>query len=211
MCRPYRLPIATTCRHRRVDQILLTLEATGMTSCLNMLSGKRKWVVPVGYDLRIRFPLVISGLGLLCSSSISLSQDPSPPSSPVFNLTLNTSSLTPPTPFLVRSRCDFLTSIRKSPSPVLVPQLIFCDSKIQYEDVEELITLSPEKILLKWMNFHFKKAGYTKTVTNFSADIKVSTYALLVEDVLEVVSNTVVVHEAAASRIQRLTKGFWGG
>ncbi|CAI9283494.1 unnamed protein product [Lactuca saligna] len=40
------------------------------------------------------------------------------------------------------------------------------------DDVEELITLSPEKILLKWMNFHLKKAGYTKTVTNFSADIK---------------------------------------
>ncbi|CAL5335305.1 unnamed protein product [Camellia sinensis] len=38
----------------------------------------------------------------------------------------------------------------------------------------------------------------------------VSTYALLVEDVLEVVSDTVVVHEAAASSIQRLTKqGFW--
>ncbi|XVF29734.1 hypothetical protein REPUB_Repub15cG0147500 [Reevesia pubescens] len=37
----------------------------------------------------------------------------------------------------------------------------------------------------------------------------VSTYALLVEDVLEVVADTVVVHEAAASRIQRLTKGFW--
>ncbi|KAI3507289.1 hypothetical protein L1887_22210 [Cichorium endivia] len=37
----------------------------------------------------------------------------------------------------------------------------------------------------------------------------VSTYALLVEDVLDVFSNTVVVHEAAASRIQRLTKGFW--
>ncbi|KAA8517632.1 hypothetical protein F0562_015106 [Nyssa sinensis] len=38
----------------------------------------------------------------------------------------------------------------------------------------------------------------------------VSTYALFVEDVLEVVSDTVVVHEAAASHIQRLTKGFWG-
>ncbi|KAD4584554.1 hypothetical protein R6Q59_036573 [Mikania micrantha] len=37
----------------------------------------------------------------------------------------------------------------------------------------------------------------------------VSTYALMVEDVLEVVSDTVVVHDAAASRIQRLTKGFW--
>ncbi|XP_052173337.1 uncharacterized protein LOC127788771 isoform X2 [Diospyros lotus] len=37
----------------------------------------------------------------------------------------------------------------------------------------------------------------------------VSTYKLLVEDVMEVVSDTVVVHEAAALRIQRLTKGFW--
>ncbi|XP_022722493.1 uncharacterized protein LOC111279731 [Durio zibethinus] len=36
----------------------------------------------------------------------------------------------------------------------------------------------------------------------------VSTYALLVEDVLEVIADTVVVDEAAASRIQRLTKGF---
>ncbi|KAL6139024.1 hypothetical protein ACLB2K_064302 [Fragaria x ananassa] len=36
----------------------------------------------------------------------------------------------------------------------------------------------------------------------------VSTYALFVEDVLEVVSDAVVVHEAAASRIYRLTKGF---
>ncbi|XP_058075401.1 uncharacterized protein LOC131223881 isoform X2 [Magnolia sinica] len=38
---------------------------------------------------------------------------------------------------------------------------------------------------------------------------KVSTYGLFVEDVLEVTSDTVVVHEDAASRIQRLTKGFW--
>ncbi|KAK7847295.1 hypothetical protein CFP56_006733 [Quercus suber] len=38
----------------------------------------------------------------------------------------------------------------------------------------------------------------------------VSTYALFVEDVLEVIPDAVVVHEAAASRIQRLTKGFLG-
>ncbi|RZC82585.1 hypothetical protein C5167_045371 [Papaver somniferum] len=37
----------------------------------------------------------------------------------------------------------------------------------------------------------------------------VSTYALFVEDVIEVMSDTVVVHEEAASRLQRLTKGFW--
>lgn len=40
------------------------------------------------------------------------------------------------------------------------------------QDVEELISLAPEKVLLKWMNFHLKKAGYEKQVTNFSSDLK---------------------------------------
>ncbi|XAR58783.1 hypothetical protein NMG60_11014319 [Bertholletia excelsa] len=50
------------------------------------------------------------------------------------------------------------------------PQLVELvdDSK----DVEELMNLPPEKILLRWMNFQLKKSGYTKTVTNFSSDIK---------------------------------------
>ncbi|KAL7590832.1 hypothetical protein Lser_V15G35594 [Lactuca serriola] len=39
-------------------------------------------------------------------------------------------------------------------------------------DVEELMGLAPEKVLLKWMNFHLKKAGYKKAVTNFSSDVK---------------------------------------
>ncbi|KZV36203.1 fimbrin-1 [Dorcoceras hygrometricum] len=39
-------------------------------------------------------------------------------------------------------------------------------------DVEELMGLAPEKVLLKWMNFHLKKAGYKKNVTNFSSDLK---------------------------------------
>ncbi|KAM3302562.1 fimbrin-1 [Capsicum chacoense] len=39
-------------------------------------------------------------------------------------------------------------------------------------DVEELMGLAPEKLLLKWMNFHLKKAGYKKTVGNFSSDLK---------------------------------------
>lgn len=33
--------------------------------------------------------------------------------------------------------------------------------------------LAPEKVLLKWMNFHLKKAGYKKAVTNFTSDVKV--------------------------------------
>lgn len=39
-------------------------------------------------------------------------------------------------------------------------------------DVEELMGLAPEKVLLKWMNFHLKKAGYKKAVTNFTSDVK---------------------------------------
>lgn len=38
----------------------------------------------------------------------------------------------------------------------------------------------------------------------------VSTYALFTEDVLEVVSDVIIVHEAAVSHIQRLTKGLLG-
>lgn len=41
------------------------------------------------------------------------------------------------------------------------------------QDVEELMGLAPEKVLLKWMNFHLKKAGYKKPITNFSSDLKV--------------------------------------
>ncbi|MFS7963658.1 putative actinin-type actin-binding domain, calponin domain, EF-hand domain pair, fimbrin/Plastin [Helianthus anomalus] len=40
------------------------------------------------------------------------------------------------------------------------------------DDVEELVASSPEKVLLKWMNFHLKKAGYEKSVTNFSTDLQ---------------------------------------
>jgi len=42
-----------------------------------------------------------------------------------------------------------------------------------FQDVEELMGLAPEKVLLKWMNFHLKKAGYEKPVLNFSSDLKV--------------------------------------
>lgn len=33
-----------------------------------------------------------------------------------------------------------------------------------------------------------------------------STYSLLVDDILEVVSDTIIVHEDAVSRLQRITK-----
>uniref|UniRef100_A0A7N0U253 Calponin-homology (CH) domain-containing protein n=1 Tax=Kalanchoe fedtschenkoi TaxID=63787 RepID=A0A7N0U253_KALFE len=39
-------------------------------------------------------------------------------------------------------------------------------------DIEELMGSAPEKVLLKWMNFHLKRGGYEKTVKNFSSDVK---------------------------------------
>ncbi|XP_012466061.1 fimbrin-2 isoform X2 [Gossypium raimondii] len=50
------------------------------------------------------------------------------------------------------------------------PQLVELvdDSK----DVEELMSLPPEKILLRWMNFQLKKSSFKKIVTNFSTDVK---------------------------------------
>ncbi|KAI4322002.1 hypothetical protein MLD38_035319 [Melastoma candidum] len=40
------------------------------------------------------------------------------------------------------------------------------------KDVDELMGLAPEKVLLRWMNFHLKRAGYGKNVSNFSSDLK---------------------------------------
>lgn len=53
-----------------------------------------------------------------------------------------------------------------------------------WQDVEELISLAPDKLLLKWMNFHLKKAGYEKQVTNFSSDLKVREILTLYADLL---------------------------
>lgn len=52
------------------------------------------------------------------------------------------------------------------------PQLLELVADDNSKEAEELVTLAPDKMLLKWMNFHIKKAGYKKTVTNFSTDVK---------------------------------------
>jgi len=41
------------------------------------------------------------------------------------------------------------------------------------ESLDEFLRLPPEQILLRWFNFHLKAAGWPRTVTNFSSDIKV--------------------------------------
>ncbi|KAI9366110.1 calponin homology domain-containing protein [Zopfochytrium polystomum] len=40
------------------------------------------------------------------------------------------------------------------------------------ETLEEFLKLGPEQILLRWFNYHLKKAGWHRTVKNFSGDVK---------------------------------------
>lgn len=41
------------------------------------------------------------------------------------------------------------------------------------ETLDHLMSLSPEELLLRWVNYHLQNAG-TMTIRNFSEDIKVS-------------------------------------
>ncbi|KAI1250748.1 Fimbrin, actin-bundling protein [Eutypa lata] len=40
------------------------------------------------------------------------------------------------------------------------------------ETLEQFLRLPPEQILLRWFNFHLKAAGWHRTVSNFSTDVK---------------------------------------
>lgn len=42
------------------------------------------------------------------------------------------------------------------------------------ESLEDLMKLSPEELLLRWVNYHLEDAGCPK-INNFSSDIKVNT------------------------------------
>lgn len=59
------------------------------------------------------------------------------------------------------------------------------------EEMEDLIKLSPENILLRWMNFHLAEANHPKRVANFSKDITDSEAYLVV---LHQVSSAVSTH-----------------
>ncbi|KAL5212200.1 hypothetical protein ABZP36_023047 [Zizania latifolia] len=74
------------------------------------------------------------------------------------------------------------------------PQLVELVADDNSREAEELITLAPDKMLLKWMNFHLKKAGYKKTVTNFSTDVKDGeAYAYLLSTLAPELSSTTMI------------------
>ncbi|XP_066925792.1 plastin-3-like isoform X2 [Clytia hemisphaerica] len=52
------------------------------------------------------------------------------------------------------------------------------------ESIEDLLKLSPEELLLRWVNYHLRKSGSNKRINNFSGDIKDSeAYAILLNQI----------------------------
>jgi plastin-1 len=52
------------------------------------------------------------------------------------------------------------------------------------ETLEDLMKLTPEQLLLRWFNYHLKKAGHPKRVKNFSGDVKDSeAYTVLLHQI----------------------------
>ncbi|KAE8660171.1 Fimbrin-3 [Hibiscus syriacus] len=67
-------------------------------------------------------------------------------------------------------KIQLLADLNLKKTPQLVEVLKDEDGHLQ--DIEELMGLAPEKVLLRWMNYHLKKGGYEIIVTNFSSDVK---------------------------------------
>ncbi len=42
----------------------------------------------------------------------------------------------------------------------------------KHEDVTQFVNIPPEQVLLRWFNYHLKRAGHNRSVNNFSEDIK---------------------------------------
>jgi len=40
------------------------------------------------------------------------------------------------------------------------------------ETLDDLMLLSPEQLLIRWVNYHLKRAGCQRQITNFTSDIK---------------------------------------
>jgi len=52
------------------------------------------------------------------------------------------------------------------------------------ETIEDLLKLSPEQLLLRWVNYHLRKSGSHKRINNFSGDIKDSeAYSILLNQI----------------------------
>jgi hypothetical protein len=51
--------------------------------------------------------------------------------------------------------------------------------------MDDLMRLSPEEILLRWVNYHLEKSGSNKRIKNFGGDISVSYHETIHLDALK--------------------------
>ncbi|XP_064476848.1 plastin-2-like [Ornithodoros turicata] len=66
------------------------------------------------------------------------------------------------------------------------------------EDMADLMRLSPEAILMRWVNYHLQRAGTHRRLTNFTGDVKDSEiYTLLLKQIAPLTSgvHTEALHE----------------
>lgn len=73
------------------------------------------------------------------------------------------------------------------------------------EGVEEVAALSSEALLLRWVNYHVKAAGYAHKITNFSSDIKDGeVYSLLLREIAPEVCDQTPLESHGLSRASRI-------
>lgn len=65
------------------------------------------------------------------------------------------------------------------------------------ETLEDLLKLSPEELLLRWVNYHLRKSGSTRRINNFSGDIKDS-------EVYSILLNRISPQEFGVDRPERV-------
>lgn len=69
------------------------------------------------------------------------------------------------------------------------------------ETIENLLALPADELLLRWFNYHLKKAGWHRTVTNFSADIRDSeNYTILLNQLCPADCSRAALDEADLGR-----------
>lgn len=72
------------------------------------------------------------------------------------------------------------------------------------ETLEDLMRLSPEEILLRWVNYHLANAGVDKRIKNFSSDIKDSeAYSYLLKQIAPPEINISTTHLRDSNMTQR--------
>ncbi|GIY35182.1 plastin-2 [Caerostris darwini] len=72
------------------------------------------------------------------------------------------------------------------------------------EEMSDLIKLSPESILLRWVNYHLERAGTNRRISNFTSDIKDSEiYTYLLKQIAPIDSGVTLEALSKADLLQR--------